>query len=284
MLKKCVTSLALLVLLAAAAHAGLLGPGKYRGIVLFDRWDTCYIYDGAYLMYVAEKEKERLRKYEGQYVEVNAKEVIQPRNPGDARIDKFDLLSSSAPKPRGARLKNLALTVEPLFEAGHKPRFALVVQNRGREDVQVRQLSISPTLLGEKDESDDFSPSDGKSEARITRCGLDSAKHFYSAHGVEFTNPDGRKTTRMKGYSFAVEDDGSLPDEILIPAGQSLRVVVSLDIPPGTYDFLFGCDIGILGNRQIASNVVSFEVGDGGSVSFLNNRTLDTGTDENSNP
>ncbi|HEX8119330.1 MAG TPA: hypothetical protein VF521_18780 [Pyrinomonadaceae bacterium] len=282
--KKLATSLALLVLLAAAAHAGIRGPGKYRGVVIFDRWDTCYIYDGVYLMYVAETEKERLRRFEGQHVEVYAKKVVQPMNPGDARIIEFELLSSSAPKPPGARFKNLTVTAEPLFEAGLKPRFALVVRNRGRDDVRVKQFLISPTLLGEKDEADIFSPSDGKSEARITRCGLDSAKRFYRERGVEVTGADGRKTMVTRRYSFAVEDDRSLPDELLIPAGQSLRVVVSLDVPPGAYDFLFGCDVGILENRQIASNVVSFEVGDDGSVSFLNNRTLDTDTDENSNP
>jgi hypothetical protein len=278
------TSLALLLLLASAAHAGIRGPGKYRGVVFFDRWDTCYIYDGAFLMYVAEKEKGRLRRFEGRHVEVNAKQVIQPMNPGDARIVEFDLLSSSGSRPPTPRFKDLSVTAEPLFEPGRKPRFLLAVENRGRVNVKVNQSSITPTLLGEKDEGEFFSPSDGKSEARITRCGLDSAELFYAEHGVVLTKPDGQKTTLTRRYSFKVEDGRSLPAELLIPAGQTVRVTVALDIPPGAYDFLFGCDVGIQESRRIASNIISFDVGEDGSASPMNNRSLDTDSDENSNP
>jgi hypothetical protein len=275
MLKKHIASLALLVLLAAAAPAaGLRGPGKYSGIVFFDRWDTCYIYDGSYLMYVSEKAKERLRKYEGRRVEVYAKEVVQPVNPGDGRILKFDLLSSSAAKKRGPRYKDLWLTAEPLFEPGRKPRFTLAVENRGVADVKVAQSSIAPTLLGEKDDSDDFSPSDGKSEARITRVGMDLAKGFYKERAVTVTMPDGRETTLTTRFAFEVEDAPSLPAELLVPAGQTVRVVISLDVPPGTYDFLFGCDIGVLESRRIASNIVSFQTTEDGATWLLNNRPL----------
>ena len=274
MLKKPTTSLALLVLLAAVAAAGIRGPGKYRGVVVFDRWDTCYIYDGAFLMYVSEKTKERLRKHEGRHVEVYAKEVVQPMNPGDGRIMKFDLLSSSPSKPPPPRFKNLGVTAEPLFEPGRKPRFALAVENRGGEDVKVGQFALAPTLLGEKDDSDLHSPSDGKSEARITRCGLDSAKLYYREHGVTVMKLDGTETGVTLRYAFEVEDGRSLPEDLLIPAGQTVRVVVALDIPPGAYDFLFGCDVGILESRRIASNIVSFQLGDDGVTTLLNNRPL----------
>jgi hypothetical protein len=282
--KKHATSLAIILLSAVAALAGIRGPGKYSGVVVFDRWDTCYIYDGVFLMYVAEKEKGRLRKYEGRHVEVYAKEVVQPMNPGDGRITKFDLLSSSGQRPHAARRKDLWITAEPLFEPGRKPRFALAVENRGGADVKVSQSSITPTLLGEKDEYDDFSPSDGKSEARITRCGLDNAKDFYEERSVTSTKPDGQKTTLTKRYAFEVEDGGGLPAELLVPAGQTLRVVVALEVPPGIYDFLFGCDIGIRENRRVVSNVVSFQVGDDGFTSLLNDRPQGTDSDENSNP
>lgn len=284
MLKKHATSLAVLLLSAAAALAGIRGPGRYRGVVLFDRWDTCYIYDGVWLMYVSEKEKGRLRKYEGRHVEVYAKEVIQPVNPGDGRIMKFDLLSASPAETRTPRYKDLWVTAEPLFEPGRKPRFALALENRGGADVRVGQSSITPTLLGEKDELDFFSPSDGRSEARITRCGLNNAKEFHKERSVTSTKPDGQKVTLTKRYAFEVEDGDDLPAELLVPAGGTLRVVVALEVPPGTYDFLFGCDIGIRENRRIASNVVSFRVGDDGFTSLLNDRPRGTDSDENSNP
>jgi hypothetical protein len=43
----------LLVLLSSGfvitAHAGLRGPGKYCGVVVFDRWDTCFLLSGPYI-------------------------------------------------------------------------------------------------------------------------------------------------------------------------------------------------------------------------------------------
>lgn len=274
MLKKHATFMAVILLSATAALAGIRGPGKYSGAVVFDRWDTCYIYDGVWLMYVAEKEKGRLREYEGRHVEVYAKEVVQPANPGDGRIMEFDLLSASGPETGTPRHKALSITAEPLFEPGRRPRFALAVENRGGEDLKVRQASITPTLLGEKDEFDDFSPSDGKSEARITRCGLDLAKLFRKERSVTFTKPGGQEATLTKRYAFEVEDAQSLPEDILIPAGRTARVVIALEVPPGTYDFLFGCDIGILESRRIASNIVSFQAAEGGVTTLLDNRPL----------
>ena len=36
-------------------EAGLRAPGKYSGVVIFDRWDGCTLYSGIYVMYVSEK-------------------------------------------------------------------------------------------------------------------------------------------------------------------------------------------------------------------------------------
>ncbi len=81
----------LVVLLwAPLCGAGRRGPGKYCGVAVFDRWDGCTLYSGVYLMYVSEKTKESLRKYAGQAVQIDAKEVYQPINPGDGRIGKFE--------------------------------------------------------------------------------------------------------------------------------------------------------------------------------------------------
>src|SRR5215212_8191649 len=177
--KKHATSLAIILLSAVAAAAGIRGPGKYRGIVVFDRWDTCYIYSGVYLMYVSDKTKEGVRKYEGRPVEIYAKEVSQPMNPGDGLIGKFDLLSLLDSKPEPPGLKGLRLTAEPEFEPGRRPRFALAIENQSGRDVSVDTGSIAPTLFGEKAEGDFFSPSDGKSTALITRCELRAESSCY---------------------------------------------------------------------------------------------------------
>jgi hypothetical protein len=274
MLKKYAVSLAVLLLLASAAAAGLLGPGKYRGVVVFDRWDTCYVYSGVYLMYVSEETKEGLRKYEGRPVEIYAKEVFQPVNPGDGRIGKFDLLSplDSEPAPRG--IEGLRLTVVPEFEPGRGPRFALAIENLSGEDVTVDTRSVAPTLLGEKDEQDLFSPSDGKSTARITRCEFTHAGSCYKEVGVEVAKPDGRKTTMTKRYAFGIEGGRGVPESLLVRAGQAERFLISLDVPPGTYDFLFGYGGGVHEARGLASNIVSFQTTEGGVTTLLDNRPL----------
>ena len=48
-------------------YAGILGPGKYSGVVVFDRWDGCILYRGTYVLYVSENVKEKLRDYDGQF-------------------------------------------------------------------------------------------------------------------------------------------------------------------------------------------------------------------------
>jgi hypothetical protein len=63
--------------------AGIRGPGKYNGVVFYDRWDNCYLFSGVYLMYVSDRVKENLRSYSGRSIEIDAKEVHQPINPGD---------------------------------------------------------------------------------------------------------------------------------------------------------------------------------------------------------
>ncbi len=40
-------------LFVATASAYLFGPGKYCGVVVFDRWGTCYLVSGPYVNYVA---------------------------------------------------------------------------------------------------------------------------------------------------------------------------------------------------------------------------------------
>ena len=84
--------LAILSGTGVVCEAGIRSTGKYCGVAVFDRWDGCTLYSGAYVMYVSEKTKEGLRKYAGQAVAIDAKEVDQPHNPGDGLIGKFEYL------------------------------------------------------------------------------------------------------------------------------------------------------------------------------------------------
>jgi hypothetical protein len=272
--RKYATALAIILLSAAAVFAGIRGPGKYCGIVLFDRWDTCYIYSGIYLMYVSDKTKEGLRKYEGRPVEIYAKEVSQPMNPGDALVGKFDLLSLLDSKPEPPGLKGLKLTAEPEFEPGRGARFALAFENQSGQDIKVATRSVAPTLFGEKTERDLFSPSDGKSTALITRCELRAENGCHEESSLTVTKPDGQETIETVRYAFDIDGDNGVPDILLVRAGQTERVLISLDVPPGTYDFLFGYGGGVHESRGLASNIVSFQTIEGGVTTMLNNRAL----------
>jgi hypothetical protein len=64
-------------LFVATASAYLFGPGKYCGVVVFDRWGTCYLVSGPYVNYVAADVKSGLLPYKGRAMQVDASEVTQ---------------------------------------------------------------------------------------------------------------------------------------------------------------------------------------------------------------
>jgi hypothetical protein len=88
------TSIALL-LYCSLPFTGLCavrGLGKYSGVVVFDRWDGCHLYSGAYVMEISERVKEKLRPFAGHAMLIDAQGVFQPINPGDALITKLQVL------------------------------------------------------------------------------------------------------------------------------------------------------------------------------------------------
>ena len=98
-----VTLLASLVFILTA-FGGIRGPGKYNGVVIFDRWGGCYLHSGVYLMAISEEAKESLRAYRGKPVLIDAQEVFQPMNPGDGLITKLMVLGP-AQEPSGTQFK-----------------------------------------------------------------------------------------------------------------------------------------------------------------------------------
>src|SRR5258708_2664129 len=161
----------LAVALCITAQAGIRGPGKYCGVVIFDRWGTCFLLSGHFVMYVSEGVKNKLRPYAGQAVQIDASEVSQPINPGDALIKKFQI-TGRAPDSREFVLPTgLALKVNDDFGPNHRPTFELRITNRASEMAQISSLDLGPTLIG-VNRGGPFSPSDGLSEAWITRQGL----------------------------------------------------------------------------------------------------------------
>jgi hypothetical protein len=73
-------------LFVATASAYLFGPGKYCGVVVVDRWGTCYLVSGPYVNYVASDVKSGLLPYKGNAMQVDASEVT----PGGLRFEGPD--------------------------------------------------------------------------------------------------------------------------------------------------------------------------------------------------
>jgi hypothetical protein len=71
----CVALILLTLRFALLANAGLRGPGKYSGVVVFDRWHTCFLLSGPYITYISENVKNDLRPYTGKAIQVDASDA-----------------------------------------------------------------------------------------------------------------------------------------------------------------------------------------------------------------
>ena len=260
-LGKLIASVLMLILVAGSTPAGIRGPGKYAGIVLFDRWDTCYLYSGIYLMYISEKTKEALRKYEGQPILLDAKEVFQPINPGDGVISKFKFLKILNTRDQRHRI-NLLLTVKPQFHNGSS-KFVIEIKNTGKVNAHVSTGAFALTLLGIKRQNM-FSPSDGKSDAWLTRQPLKFPSFVEDMTPASERSTKTHRLMRQDGEEYYFDVEEKLPDSIELGPQETKSIALSFHLPKGEYDFLCGYAGGVHESRGLASNRVSFDIDDEG--------------------
>lgn len=152
-------------------HASIRGRGKYSGVVIFDRWDTCFLLSGYYIMYIANSEKEKLRPYAGHAIQIDATDVIQPMNPGDGLIRSFAILGPAPDDPRDPLPDGLHIEISSDFGAHGVPAFLVTARNIGNHEIKIDGSQFGPTVLGEN-RGMPFSASDGASVAWITRFSL----------------------------------------------------------------------------------------------------------------
>src|SRR4030095_12082579 len=142
-------------------------------VVVFDRWDGCYMHSGPYLMYVSEKTKKRLRKSRECSMKVYAKEADQPISPGDGRIGKYKVLGPATTLRPDIKVDGVKLKVTPDFTGDGQARFSFEIINETERNIRIQSRDLAPTLLKKTEEGDDlFGPSDGPSYAMITRYGF----------------------------------------------------------------------------------------------------------------
>jgi hypothetical protein len=265
------------VVLASTIWAGIRGPGEYTGIVIYDRWDTCYLYSGTYLMYIAEKRKNLLRQYEGQSILVDAKEVSQPINPGDGLITKFKFLGLAKPKRNLPEVEGLRLSIHPDFDLRNGVQFRLQIENRGDKIIGVDTSEISPTLFGEKDTYNPFSPSDGKSDAKITRCSFESIDEWKHDEIVNRKNSTGNLESETISFSIGAEDRKAISPIVELAPGEKKEFVVTLCVPRGEFQFLFGYGGGVHEGKGLASNLIAFSVNSKGMANLFSGSAVAKG-------
>jgi hypothetical protein len=234
--------------LAPFTNAGLRAPGKYCGTVIFDRWDGCALYSGIYIMYVSEAVKGKLRHHASKSIQIDAKVVEQPINPGDGLIKDLVYLRPAPPTQNWVQLEGLSLRVAPAFTHGERPRFTITLQNTGPKEVVVFSSEFAPTLLMKKaGKHPRWGPADGPSVAVITR--------------QSFRVGDG---PRISGRGWSI--DAGLPHKFILQPQEKRVVTISFDLPEGQYDFLAGYGGGVHGGKGLASNLVAFDVTAGGKA------------------
>lgn len=120
-----ITMIALLLAVSGSflvVHAGLRGRGKYSGVVIFDRWDTCLLLSGNYITYVSDEVKESLRPFKNHAIQVEATDVFQPWNPVDALIRKFTIIGPAPVVPHGQEIDGLSVVAKTILTTMTKSR------------------------------------------------------------------------------------------------------------------------------------------------------------------
>jgi hypothetical protein len=239
------------------AHAGIRGPGKYCGVVVFDRWDTCFLFSGPYITYISENVKNGLRTYKGMAVQVDASDVFQPMNPGDGLIRKFEIVGPAPDTHQWVVLDGLELTAESDFGPHSTPTFLVEIRNTGNGPVEIRSSEIGPALLGVTPNTD-FSVSDGGSIALITRANLLSPSSWESTvAGVTYF------------ASYTIDPQSRLPERFWLNPKQSAKARIFFKASPGQYEFMFGYGGGVHEEKSLASNAISFDVSEEGIATLV---------------
>lgn len=245
--------------LVLRAHAGLRGPGKYCGVVVFNRWDTCFLLSGPYITYISDNVKNELRPYAGEAMQVDASDVFQPMNPGDALIRKYKIVGPAPDNHRRAALDELELMARSEFGSTGVPTFVLEIHNAGSDLTSIDPQEVAPALLAPVDGESQFLPSDGDSMAVITRSDL-------VHHGVRQSTVKGL----THSWSYTVDSKTSWSERVQLAPRQSMKCRITFHVPPGKYQVVFGYGGGVHEERSLASNSISFDLSDKGFATLVN--------------
>lgn len=256
---------ALLILLfgfgtLAISEAGIRGPGKYSGVVIFDRRDACILYSGIYLMYVSEGVKEQLREHSGKPVEIDATEVFQPMNPGDGLIKELKYLGEAPVSLRCPEIDGIQLQSTVLVGQKGHPVAVITMKNVSDKPVKVSRYDLAMTLLmRQAPAKPGWGVADGNSIALITRVGFGIGGDEARWKGNGFLGDGGT-------YEWTIGEENALPPTTSLAPKATRKIEVRFKLPDGEYDFLCGYGGGVHDGRCLASNLASFDIKNGKAI------------------
>ena len=256
---------------AVKAYAGLRGPGKYCGVVVFDRWGTCFLLSGPYIMYISGRVKNELIPYKGSAIQIDASDVVQPVNPGDALIQKYKIIGPASLANHPPSVEGLELIAQSDFGADGTPTFLIAIHNNGNRPVEVFSSEVAPTVLGTNQgdalswsrwlrPSSSLSPSDGRSVAWITRMDLALLR-------------SGKREWVRNGFRcslFYADSNAALQERFMLQPGQFRSVRIVVELPSGQYQFIVGYGGGVHEAKSLASNAISYDMNGGGVATLAN--------------
>jgi len=259
--RRFVVAAAVLALSAGLCRAEHVGPGKYSGVVIFDRWGGCIFYRGVYVLYISEAIKGELKGEAGKCIQVDATQVGQVMNPGEAVIKKLTVLGPAPPIPPSVP-EGVKLVVAPAFDDGHAPEFTIRVENGTQQPILLHMDDLGPTVLGKREIKNDarrfFDVLDGESQAIITNQSL-------------WTVPGDQPRRKIKGGNWQWEIKQPLDYTVrtTLRPTEAFEVRISFKLPAGEYEFLAGYGGNFSTGQCIASNLLAFDVKADGSASLV---------------
>jgi hypothetical protein len=209
-------------------------------------------------MYVSQNVKESLRRYAGQAVKIDAKNVFQPMNPGDGRIEEIEYLGVAPADSRNwVKLDGIRLSTSVNVKPSGKPAATITIENTGRSPIKLLRQELAPTVLMKRKAPEQRRSfvSDGPSFALITRQSfqIGGSEPRWKGAGVA----DGRP------YAWSIGEANALPHDFTLRAKDYKDIVIDLDLPDGQYDFLCGYGGGVHEAKCVASNLSAFDIENG---------------------
>jgi hypothetical protein len=245
----CATTLAVFTLGSIiSTYAKIRGPGKYCGVVVFDRWDSCALVKGSDVTYISKRVKNELRPFKGKAIEIDASDVSQPINPGEALVLKYTIIGSIFPHHQSTGPAGLELAVESHFGPRNKPTFLIKIRNKGVERIEINIHDVGPVVFGAGMKGP-FGASDDESEAKIS----DGNLVFLSSMK---TNWDGVRTWA----SYKIEPKSRPRENLQLEPGQSFSTSITLNLSAGKYQFMFGYGDEMCQESCLVSNAISFDI------------------------